>query len=222
VRLRALGLAAHEQWHSDDRMERGMDMWLWQEAVPLMRRHPTVAFYATGDPCQLRAIGDPTAPATKLAWLERLFGTVVAIAEPVRCLEPALLLKIEHMLFGAQGCSYDGKIPPEVIAMFRQVTLEVALAELGVKRGITYTNSTADFLNEAFAAHHPVTELRCRQTFSHQKTQVPCGATLRILSKAPDGSTTSLELKSGGHLAMEAEAVTKHFKLPFVSTTHRE
>ena len=69
---------------------------------------------------------------------------------------------------------------------------------------------TADFLNEAFAAHHPVTELRCHQTFSHQKMkQVPCGALLRILSKAPDGSTTTLELKSGGYLELDAEAAAK-------------
>lgn len=84
-----------------------------------------------------------------------------------------------------------------------------------------YTNCTADFLNEAFAAHHPVTELRCHQTFSHQKMkQVPCGALLRILSKAPDGSTTTLELKSGDYLELDAEAAAKHFKLPFISTTH--
>lgn len=125
----------------------------------LIAKNPTVAFWITGDPCQLEAVGDPADQATKERWLKDLLHTVISIRRSARLTDPAeaaMLEEIERLLLD----SPNPDLRAIMLRFFHTITLAQAKAA-GITRAVAYYHSTVDRLNHESQTARPPPATPC-------------------------------------------------------------
>ena len=201
-----------------------------------MTAHPSIDFYATGDPQQLEAIGDVIDNARKLHMLTSpgLFGNALSLHVNLR-LDKKDRERMATLLVALNASPSPHDFVAEHFAD-RFITLE-QFRVLKLKRAITFYNATASALNReiheyAYHSKHKLDktkviedvryyygdELMCRKKTRTSEGLMHVNYTYTI--RAMNKKVFTLRDSDHANYEVNADLISTHFALPYCSTVH--
>lgn len=208
----------------------------------IMKDNPSIEFLATGDPCQLDAIGDVIDNERKKTYVLKMFPNVLQlhINKRIRPEHRARLYAIEKDIF-----SGNFTVEELVAKHFSSQTIKslAQIKELNIKRAVSYLNSSSKTLNNHIHTYYPHSKhmaaqvktlsngttyyyhgfLICKSNLHFMEDKVKKKCYPNYIYKIMGMNNKTFELEDvlfEENYKVSHETIMKHFSLPYCNTVH--